>query len=147
MRKQQLQVLLVEDSDNDADLFSLAATRSSARIKIEVVTDGEEAVRYLRRQNQFLAATVPDLILLDLNLPKKHGKEVLAEVKGDPQLKSIPVLVLTTSSAPDDIAYCYGAGAAGYLIKPDDFGELVKLIQKLSDFWILIDFPLAGSIV
>lgn len=143
MRKQQLQVLLVEDSDNDADLFTLAINRATSQLQLEVVTDGKEALSYLRRQNHFLSAPAPDLILLDLNLPKKHGKEVLAELKADPQLRKIPVLVLTTSSAPDDIAHCYGLGAAGYIIKPDAFTDLIKLVQKLSDFWLLIDF--AGS--
>jgi CheY-like chemotaxis protein len=139
MRK-QLHVLLIEDSANDIDLFSLALKKASVEMDLNVVTDGEEATCYLRQQDHYHDARVPDLILLDLNLPRKHGREVLGEVKQDRQLKTIPVVILSTSAAPIDISNCYDLGAAAYMVKPDEFGDLVKLVQKLSDFWSLIEF-------
>src|ERR1044071_2879510 len=136
-----LHVLLVEDSSNDADLFSLALRKGCVQMELSIVTDGEEATSYLRRENHYHSASVPDLILLDLNLPRKHGKEVLREVKQDAQLKTIPIVILSTSAAPNDILSCYNLGAAAYLVKPDEFMDLVKLVQKLSDFWSLIELP------
>jgi chemotaxis family two-component system response regulator Rcp1 len=143
MRK-PLHVLLVEDSSNDVDLFSLALERGSVQIELNVVSDGDEATSYLRQENHYHDALLPDLILLDLNLPRKTGNEVLDEIKQDRHLKAIPVIVLSTSSAPIDIVSCYNLGAAAYLIKPDELTDLIKLIQKLSDFWSLAEFSPAS---
>jgi len=143
MRKQRLNVLLVEDSADDAHLLSLAVKKSSAPIELSVVTDGEEAKRFLRRKGFYSGSTTPDLVLLDLNLPKKRGLEVLTELKQDVQLQTIPVIVFTTSTSPADILNCYALGAAGYLVKPDNFNVLIQTMQKLADFWALNEFPSA----
>jgi CheY-like chemotaxis protein len=142
--RRPLHVLLVEDSSNDVDLFSLALEKGAVPIELNVVTDGEEATKYLRRENLYHDALLPDLILLDLNLPRKTGKETLGEVKQDRHLKAIPVIVLSTSSAPNDIVSCYDLGAAAYLIKPDDFTDFIKLVQKLFDFWSIAEFSPAS---
>jgi two-component system, chemotaxis family, response regulator Rcp1 len=100
--------------------------------------DGEEAILYLRKTGIYSEAATPDLILLDLNLPKKDGREVLAEIKSDPNLKCIPVIILTTSSAERDIMNTYAHHANCYIMKPVDFDQFIKVIRSIEDFWLSI---------
>jgi len=122
-------ILLVEDSSTDAFLIQEALRQVSFDHDVEVVTDGVQAIDRLRTGSR------PDLMLLDLNLPRKDGREVLAEVKGDPDLKSIPVIVLTTSSAPPDVTFAYANHANSYVRKPLGLDRLVEAAAAIRDFW------------
>jgi two-component system, chemotaxis family, response regulator Rcp1 len=122
-------ILLVEDSSTDAFLIQEALRQVSFDHEVEVVTDGVQAIDRLRTGSR------PDLVLLDLNLPRKDGREVLAEVKGDPDLKMIPVIVLTTSSAPPDVAFAYANHANSYVRKPLGLDRLVEAAAAIRDFW------------
>jgi chemotaxis family two-component system response regulator Rcp1 len=140
MKRNPIRILLVEDSLDDVDLFTLALKKSLAAIELDIVNDGEEALRYLKRMNSYTKITLPDLILLDINMPKMSGHEVLRELKQDRLLKIIPVIMMTTSQAPADITESYARGAACYLTKPDRFEDLKVLIRRLSDFWTLSEY-------
>jgi chemotaxis family two-component system response regulator Rcp1 len=124
-------ILLVEDSRADAILIQEALRQVSSDHSVETVTDGERALARLRG-----SGTRPDLVLLDLNLPRKDGRAVLAEIKGDEGLKSIPVIVLTTSSAPADIAFAYTHNANSYVRKPLGLDALVEAAAAIRDFWL-----------
>jgi two-component system, chemotaxis family, response regulator Rcp1 len=141
MKRSPLRVLLVEDSVDDVNLFTLAARKCAAALELETVQDGEEAVQYLKRTNTYAGVKLPDLILLDLNMPRMNGREVLREIKADNALKRIPVIVMTTSESPTDISESYAAGAACYITKPHKFEDLKNVISKLSDFWGLLEYP------
>jgi len=132
-------LLLVEDNPADARLVLEAFKESSHNlsIQIQVAQDGEEALEYLKKEKDFCYATTPDLVLLDLNLPKKNGIEVLQEIKEDENLKKIPVIVLSTSNNQDDINKAYQNHANCYLSKPLDFNEFQDLIKVVQDFWLL----------
>jgi CheY-like chemotaxis protein len=129
-------VLLVEDSAADADLVREVIEGGKLIINLIVVGDGEEAMDYLRRQGKFKDALRPDLVLLDLNLPKKDGREVLREVKADPDLSLIPVVVLTTSSGDEDILRSYQLHANAYIAKPVEFESFIKLVNQVTEFWL-----------
>lgn len=129
-------ILLVEDDAGDAELTRTALDESTLSLSLTVAEDGEKAIAYLRKQPPYAKAITPDLIILDLNLPRKDGREVLAELKTDPALRSIPVIVLTTSSADDDIARAYAQGANSYITKPMGFPEFTKVIRAILDFWL-----------
>ncbi len=129
-------VLLVEDSEADIDLVREAIEGGKLLINVNVVRDGEEAMDYLRGQGKFKNATRPDLVLLDLNLPKKDGREVLREVKADPALSLIPIVILTTSSADEDILQSYQLHANAYIAKPVDFDSFIKIVNQLTEFWL-----------
>ena len=122
-------ILLVEDSSTDAFLIQEALRQVAFDHHVEVVTDGVQAIERLRTGSR------PDLVLLDLNLPRKDGREVLAEVKGDPDLKTIPVIVLTTSSAPPDVAFAYAHHANSYVRKPLGLDRLVEAAAAIREFW------------
>lgn len=145
MKKQRLRVLLVEDSADDVSLLTCALERVAAPIDLDVVNDGYEALQFLRRANSYANAASPDLILLDLNTPKKSGHEVLRDLKGDELLKRTPIIVMTTSNSPADIVSAYKGGAACYLTKPDDFDELKSFVRHLFDFWRMVEFPSCPS--
>jgi two-component system, chemotaxis family, response regulator Rcp1 len=130
-------ILLVEDNPGDVRLTQEAFREARTPIKINVAMDGEEAIAYLRRQFPFEEATRPDLILLDLNIPKKDGREVLAEIKADPLLHDIPVVVLTTSNADQDIQKTYNLEVNAYINKPVDFDRFFDIVQKIEDFWLM----------
>jgi CheY-like chemotaxis protein len=131
-----IEVLLVEDNLGDVELTSLALEESKLRINLNVVEDGVAALEFLRhQQRKYANAPCPDLILLDLNLPKKSGHEVLAEIKTDEVLKRIPVVVLTTSQAEEDILRAYNFYASGYIAKPAGFEQFVKVVRSIEDFW------------
>jgi chemotaxis family two-component system response regulator Rcp1 len=131
-----MDILLVEDSVGDARLLREVLREVNKDVRLHVVPDGFEAMAFLRYQGPYLEAPRPQLILLDLNMPKMDGLEVLAQVKQDPWLKTIPIIVLTTSHAETDIVRSYKLMANCYLTKPDELKEFEKLIKGLNDFWL-----------
>ena len=133
-----IQILIVEDNPGNVGLIRETLGEIRIANDVHVVKDGQEAMEYLHHQGLFAEATLPDLILLDLNLPKKSGLEVLAEIKMDPELKKIPVIVLTSSEAQEDISRAYGLHANCYIIKPGKLDDFVKAIQAIENFWITI---------
>ncbi|MEE9584332.1 MAG: response regulator [Candidatus Brocadiales bacterium] len=133
-----IEILLVEDDQGDVDLIKEALKESKFHNNLDVVEDGEEAMAFLRREGRFADATEPDLILLDLNLPKKDGREVLAEIKEDPALKRIPVVVLTTSEAEQDVVKSYDLHANCYITKPVDLDQFIKIVLSIQEFWLSI---------
>ena len=128
-------VLLVEDNPSDVYLTQVAFRRSAAESEIHVVEDGIQAMAFLRQELPYANAPRPDLVLLDLNLPRKDGYKVLAEMKADPDLRRIPVIVLTTSTAEADVDRCYQSHANCYISKPVDFDEFERVIQEIESFW------------
>ena len=133
-----IEILLVEDNPGDARLTIEAMREAKVRNRIHVVEDGVEAMEFLRRQGRFGDAPRPDLILLDLNLPRKDGREVLAEVKADPALKRIPVVILTTSRAEEDVLRAYDLHANCYVTKPVDLAQFMKIVSQIDEFWVKV---------
>ncbi len=133
-----IDILLVEDSNADARLAQEALRSSKIRNVLHRVADGEEAMAFLHREGRYADAPRPGLILLDLNLPKKDGREVLAEIKGDENLKRIPVVILTISSDEEDVLKTYNLHANCYITKPIDLGQFVKMVKSIEDFWLTI---------
>jgi CheY-like chemotaxis protein len=133
-----LEVLLVEDNPGDIRLIVETLKEGRKDYNINVVKDGEEAVNYLLKRENYKTAVTPDIILLDLKLPRKDGIEVLKEIKGDDSLKSIPVIVLTSSNSAEDIANAYKNHANCYITKPIDLDKFVVTIQSIEDFWFTI---------
>jgi two-component system, chemotaxis family, response regulator Rcp1 len=131
-----LKILLVEDSPSDIRLTREALKDTPVPVQIIVARDGVEAMDYLQQAKLGLADR-PDLVLLDLNLPRKNGREVLAEVKGSPALKQIPVVVLTSSRSEEDISEAYSLSANCYITKPGDLSEYVNVLKAVEDFWLL----------
>jgi CheY-like chemotaxis protein len=131
-------ILLVEDNPGDARLMKEALAEAKIRNRLHLVADGVEALAYLRRQDPFAGAGRPDLILLDLNLPGKDGREVLAEIKGDQDLRRIPVVILTTSRAESDIARAYDLHADAYVTKPLDIEQFITVVKSIEEFWLTI---------
>jgi CheY-like chemotaxis protein len=131
----EVQILLVEDNPGDARLVAELFKEGRSSHRIRHVSDGVEALAYLR-DNVEPAARLPDLILLDLNLPRKDGRELLAEIKADERLRRIPVVVLTTSQAEDDIAKAYGLYANCYITKPMDLDQFARVVKSIEDFWL-----------
>jgi CheY-like chemotaxis protein len=131
-----IHILLVEDNPADVDLTREGFIRASFESVLHVASDGVAALEFLHRQGKYRDAPRPDLILLDLNLPRKGGREVLREIKGDPDLRSIPVLVLTSSAAADDIQHTYSLHANCYITKPVDFKRFIAVVQGIQDFWL-----------
>jgi CheY-like chemotaxis protein len=138
MNADPIQILLVEDSPADVRLTREALADGKVANDLHVVTDGEAALAYLRREKGYADVVMPDLIILDLNLPRKPGHEVLAELKADAHLRAIPVAVLTTSEAEADVVRSYDLGASCYLTKPIDFNEFVKVVAAIEDFWLTV---------
>lgn len=128
-------ILLVEDSEDDVDLVKLAIDKAKLIVDLSVVNDGEEALDYLYKKNRYVDATVPDLILLDINMPGMNGLEVLHRVKSDSFLKKIPVIMLTSSSEETDIIRSYDEHANCYLEKPLDFKSFATMIKMFDEFW------------
>ena len=135
---EMIEILLVEDNPADVRLTREAMRESKLINKLSVVSDGVEALAYLRKEGQYSEATTPDLILLDLNLPKKDGREVLEEVKRDTRLQTIPVVILTTSEAEQDILKSYHLHANCYISKPVAFDKFIKVVQSIENFWFTI---------
>ncbi|MDJ0737691.1 MAG: response regulator [Nostocaceae cyanobacterium] len=133
-----IELLLVEDNPGDVQLTQIALEDSKISVNLNVVEDGVEAMAFLRKEGKYANMPYPDIILLDLNLPKKDGREVLAEIKADNILKRIPVVVLTTSQAEGDILKAYNLSANCYITKPVDFDQFVKIVQSIESFWFTI---------
>jgi chemotaxis family two-component system response regulator Rcp1 len=131
-------ILLVEDNEGDARLAIEAMRDSKIRNTLHHVSDGEEAMAFLRKEGKYAKAPRPDLILLDLNLPKKDGRQVLAEIKEDDEIKRIPVVILTVSSAEEDILKTYNLHANCYITKPIDLSQFMKVVRSVEDFWLTI---------
>lgn len=133
-----IEILLVEDSPGDVRLTLESLKDSKVRNRVSVVDNGEEALAFLRCANGYAQAPRPDLILLDLNLPKKDGRQVLCEIKADPELKRIPVVILTTSRAEDDILKTYSLHANCYISKPVNLDQFMRVVRSIEDFWLSI---------
>ena len=131
-------ILLVEDNPGDVRLTKEALKDAKVLNQIYVAKDGVEAMEFLNKKGSFKEAPTPDMILLDLNLPRKDGREVLSEIKKDPKLKHIPVIVLTTSKADEDIIKTYNLHANAYITKPVDLNRFVEIIHALEEFWFTI---------
>jgi CheY-like chemotaxis protein len=131
-------VLLVEDDDGDVLMTREAFEHHKIRNKLHVVQDGEEALQFLHREGPYADAPRPGLVLLDLNLPRRDGREVLAELKADPELRVIPVVVLTTSEAEEDILRSYALHANAYVSKPVDFDRFIDVIRQIDDFFVTV---------
>lgn len=143
---ESIEILLVEDNPGDADLAREALATGKVLNHLNVVADGEEAMAYLRRQGKYAKSTRPDLVLLDLNLPKMDGRQVLAEIKSDEVLKSIPVVILTTSAAETDIIKSYSLHANCYITKPIDLDQFMKVVQATEEFWFnIVTLPKNGA--
>lgn len=141
-----VQILLVEDNPGDVGLTIEALKEATVLNKLTVVKDGIEALSLLRRQGQHAHAARPDLILLDLNLPKKDGREVLAEIKADDNLKRIPVIILTTSQNEQDVVKSYNLHANCYITKPLDLDQFIKVVKSIEDFWLgIVVLPKNGK--
>jgi two-component system response regulator len=133
-----IDVLLVEDNPGDADLTQESLSKAKVRVNLHVVPDGIEALRFLRHEDEYARAPRPDLILLDLNLPRKDGRETLLEIRQDPRLRRIPVIVLTSSDAERDIITSYDIGANAYVTKPVDLVRFSQIVQAIEEFWFTV---------
>ncbi len=131
-------VLLVEDDPGDVLMTREAFEEYKMRNTLNVVSDGVEALAHLRREGEFADAAMPDLILLDLNLPRRDGRQVLAEIKNDPELCRIPVVVLTTSQAEEDVLRSYQLHANAYVAKPVDFERFISVVKQIDDFFVSV---------
>jgi two-component system response regulator len=140
-----IEILLAEDSSTDVMLTEAALEHAKVRNTLHVVKDGVEAMAFLRKEGKFSNVPRPDLILLDLNMPRKDGGEVLAEVKSDENLKYIPVVVLTTSQAQEDVLKAYGLHANCYITKPVDFEQFANMVRAIDQFWFTVVTLPTGS--
>jgi CheY-like chemotaxis protein len=138
VRVKLVEVLLVEDNPGDVRLTREALKDGRVANRLHVVGDGAEALEFLRRQGRFADAPRPDLILLDLNLPRMSGREVLARIKGDPALRRIPVVILTTSKAEEDILRAYDLHANSFITKPVDLDRFLAVVRLIEDYWLAI---------
>jgi CheY-like chemotaxis protein len=146
MNANLVSVLLVEDDPGDVLLVREAFEEHKVGNLLSVVSDGVEAMQYVRGEGDYADATRPDLVLLDLNLPRKSGIEVLEDIKGDPRLATIPVVVLTTSEAEEDIVGAYKLHANAYITKPVDFEQFTQIVHQIDDFFVgLVKLPPSAS--
>ena len=134
--RRAIEILLVEDNPGDVRLTREALVESKLRNTLWVAGDGVDAMAFLRKEGAYRHAPTPDLILLDLNLPRKDGREVLADVKSDPRLRHIPVVILTTSSAEEDVLRTYDLHANCYILKPVALNEFLKVVRAIENFWL-----------
>ena len=133
-----IQILLVEDNPGDIRLTQEVLKEGKISNNLSVIMDGEQAILFLKKRGQYSNVSTPDIILLDINLPKKDGREVLAEIKNDPVLMLIPVIVLTTSGDDQDVANMYSHHANCYITKPVDFDQFIRVIKSIKQFWLSI---------
>ncbi|MEA3324497.1 MAG: response regulator [Euryarchaeota archaeon] len=141
-----VEILLVEDNPGDVRLTQEVLMDGKVRNNMHVAKDGVDAISFLQQTGEYADAPRPDIILLDLNMPKKDGREVLADIKADPDLKKIPVVVLTTSSAEHDIFRSYDLHANCYITKPVDLDQFIRVIRSIEDFWLtIVKLPRGGE--
>jgi CheY-like chemotaxis protein len=133
-----VEILLVEDSPSDTELTLEALREAKVRNHLSLVEDGVQAMQFLRQEGAYAGAPRPDLIMLDLNLPRKDGREVLAEIKSDESLKTIPIVVLTTSRAEQDVLRAYQLSANCYITKPVDFEQFLNVVRSIESFWLFV---------
>ena len=146
VKARTIEVLLVEDNPGDVDLAREGLESGKLRLNLNVVENGVEALAYLRRQGRYTRAVRPDIVLLDLNLPVKDGRETLQEIKEDDDLKDIPVVVLTTSSKDEDVLRSYKLHANCYITKPLLFDQFIEVVRRIEDFWFtIVTFPPRNS--
>ncbi|MCR4336344.1 MAG: response regulator [Candidatus Omnitrophica bacterium] len=138
MDQQKVNILLIEDNPAEARLTQEALKVWRTPLNVDVVNTGDDALNFLRKLENYKYAKRPDLIFLDLNLPKKHGREILAEIKSDPELKSIPVLILTVSESEDDVYMGYQLGTSGYIKKTFNFDHFIEMMRKIEDYWLSV---------
>lgn len=141
MRSKKLRILLVEDNPDDIKITERALSRSNVKSELYVVRDGQEALDFLYKRGQYADAPRPDLIFLDLKLPKVSGHEVLTTIKQDEKLRRIPVIVLTISRSEEDMVKAYDSGASGYIQKPVSSSEFIKVITTVRDYWEIAELP------
>jgi chemotaxis family two-component system response regulator Rcp1 len=147
MRGQPIEILLVEDNSGEARLAREALKDAKVRNELHWVRDGEQAMKFLQREGEYAQAPRPDLVLLDLNLPRKDGREVLAEIKSDEELRRIPVVVLTISADEQDILTSYDTHANCYVVKPLDLDRFMQVIASIEDFWLeIVKLPPNGGL-
>jgi two-component system response regulator len=132
------EVLVVEDNEDDVELMRISFRRSRLALHLHHVTNGEDCLAFLRHEGQWSKAPRPDIVLLDLNMPRMGGREVLEEIVKDPALRDIPVIVLTTSSAEPDVNAAYQLRCNSYIVKPVDFDQFVKVVQGITDYWFTL---------
>ncbi len=132
------EILLVEDDNDDVELARIGFETAGFAVNLHRVENGEECMAFLRREGDYVDARRPDIILLDLNLPRMNGREVLAEIDGDRALRHFPVIVLTSSAAPDDVLDCYRLRCSSYVVKPIEFEKFQNVVRFVSDYWFLI---------
>lgn len=135
---QPVEILLIEDNPGDVRLTREAFRDAKVNNRLHVVGDGESALAFLRQQGEFADAPRPDLVLLDLNLPRKDGREVLADIKADPALSRIPVVILTASQADEDIVRAYNLNVNCYILKPVDLEQFIKVVKSVESFWLSV---------
>jgi two-component system, chemotaxis family, response regulator Rcp1 len=141
-----IEILMVEDSAGDAELMLDFLEQSKVKNRIHWVKDGEAAMAFMHREGEYAGKPVPDLILLDLNLPRKDGREVLSEIKTDPKLAHIPVVILTSSKSEEDIVRSYRLQANCYISKPVNLEQFVKVVRSIDDFWLsVVRLPNGGE--
>ena len=133
-----IEILLAEDNPGDVRLTEKALDHGNILNNLHVVNNGVEAIKYLRQEGEYADESHPDLVLLDLNMPKKDGREVLEDMKADPELRRIPVVVLTSSEAEEDVVRSYELNANAYLTKPVDFDGFVDIVKRIEDFWFSV---------
>ncbi len=138
MEGRPVEILLVEDNPGDVRLILEAMKEGKMHNNVSVAVDGVEAMAFLHREDGHAEAPRPDIIFLDLNLPRKDGRTVLAEIKQDPHLRRIPVVILTTSKAEEDVLKSYDLHANAYITKPGDLEQFIKVVQSVEDFWVQI---------
>jgi CheY-like chemotaxis protein len=138
MAARPIEILLVEDSLGDARLVMEAMTTGRLHNRLNHVLNGVEALAYMRQEGEYAACLRPDIILLDLNMPRMDGRAVLTTMRADPKLKSIPVIALTTSSAREDVEFCYAAGANAFISKPVDFDAFLNVVHQFEQFWLSV---------
>jgi len=141
MKNKKLHILLVEDNPNDVLIAERSLKKAQIKTEVSVARDGQEALDFLHQRGPFANAPRPDLIFLDLNLPKINGQEVLAEIKKNENLRRIPVIVLTVSRYEEDMVKAYNSGAAGYITKPLSSAEFLKVINTVLDYWRISELP------
>ena len=138
IQSEAMEILLVEDNDDDIVMTMESFSEANVQNKINVVRDGEEALSYLRKEGAYSAVTTPSLILMDINMPKKNGFEVLVELKQEPGLRHIPVVILTTSQREEDIIRSFASGACSYIPKPVGFDNFIEVARQFSAYWDVV---------